>query len=251
MVMTLTLTKENVLVVIPAFNEEANIAHVLSKALGTGWPLLVINDGSTDQTVEICRTMGARVLDLPINLGVGGALRAGFKYAVKNNYEAVVQIDADGQHPIELIELLVRYANDEKAHLVIGSRFLSETTTMTVSKTKKIAMWFLASSASYASKSKITDATSGFRIITQPLLSEFSVNFASNYLGDTYEAIIAAGRAGYRVREIPAPIGPRLEGKSTASTSRAFALTLKCGFVYLFHFHLRLRKYVEETQRLG
>jgi glycosyltransferase involved in cell wall biosynthesis len=244
------VNKENVLVVIPAFNEQANVSYVLTQVLNAGWPVLVINDGSTDQTAAICRSMRVNVLDLPINLGVGGALRAGFRYAVENNYQAVVQIDADGQHPVDLIGSLVEYAQKEKTHLVIGSRFLSESTTMTVSRSRKIAMWILATTASRAAGSKITDATSGFRIITQPLLSEFSVNFASNYLGDTYEAIIAAGRAGYRVREIPAPLSPRLLGESTASTRQAFLLTLKCGFVYLFHFHLRIGKYHELHMRL-
>jgi glycosyltransferase involved in cell wall biosynthesis len=237
--------KEKVLVIIPAFNEEEIISHVLTQVLNAGWPVLVVNDGSTDNTATMCRNMGVKVLDLPINLGVGGALRAGFKYAVENKFEAVVQIDADGQHPVDAIGSLVDCAYKENAHLVIGSRFLSDSTTMTVSKSRKIAMWILATTASRATKNKITDATSGFRVISQPLLSEFSMNFASNYLGDTYEAIISAGRAGYQVQEIPAPLGPRLKGESTASTSQAFLLTIKCGFVYLFHFHLRIGKYVE------
>jgi glycosyltransferase involved in cell wall biosynthesis len=245
------VNKEDVLVVVPAFNEEANVSHVLSQVLNAGWPVLVINDGSIDQTASVCRSMGVNVLDLPINLGVGGALRAGFKYAVLNKFKAVVQIDADGQHPVELIGALVEHARSENAHLVIGSRFLSKNTTMTVSRSRKIAMWVLAVTASHATKSKITDATSGFRIITEPLLSEFSVSFASNYLGDTYEAIIAAGRAGYKVREIPAPLSPRLLGESTASTSQAFLLTLKCGFVYFFHFHLRIGKYKKSQPHLG
>ncbi len=243
------MNKKRVLVIIPAFNEEVIVSHVLTQVLNAGWSVLVINDGSTDNTAARSRDMGVKVLDLPINLGVGGALRVGFKYAVENDYEAVVQIDADGQHPVDAIGSLIDYAEKEDAHLVIGSRFLSHSTTMTVSRSRKIAMWILATTASRATKNKITDATSGFRIIAQPLLSEFSVNFASNYLGDTYEAIIAAGRAGYRVREIPAPLGPRLEGESTASTSRAFLLTLKCVFVYLFHFHLRLGQYIEPDRQ--
>ncbi len=245
------MNKEKVLVVVPAFNEEEIVSRVLTQVLDAGWPVLVINDGSRDQTATVCRRMGVDVLDLPINLGVGGALRAGFKYAVEKNYEAVVQIDADGQHPVDLIGELVSHAQIEGAHLVVGSRFLSGGTTMTVSKIRRMAMWILAATASRASKMNITDATSGFRIITQPLLSEFSTNFASNYLGDTYEAIIAAGRAGYRVREIPAPLSPRLLGESTASTSQAFLLTIKCGFVYFFHFHLRIRKYKKSQTHLG
>lgn len=245
------MNKQDILVIIPAFNEEKNIPHVLSQVSDEGWHVLVINDGSVDRTAAICRDMGVPVLDLPINLGVGGALRAGFKYAVRNGFQAVVQLDADGQHPVNAIGQLVEYADKEKAHLVVGSRFLSDSTTMTLSRSRKIAMRILASTASHSIKNRVTDATSGFRIITQPLLSEFSEKFASNYLGDTYEAIIAAGRAGYRVREIPTPMGPRAFGQSSASTSLAFVLTLKCVFVYLFHFHLRLRRYVEETQRLG
>ncbi len=245
------MNNDNVLVVIPAFNEAANISNVLTEVINAHWPLLVINDGSTDQTAAICRSMSVSVLNLPINLGVGGALRAGFKYAVEHNYQAVVQIDADGQHPVNLIGSLVEHAQKEDAHLVVGSRFLSENTTMTISHIRKIAMRILATTASRASRVKITDATSGFRIITEPLLTEFSVNFASNYLGDTYEAIVAAGRAGYRVREIPAPISPRLIGESTASTRQAFLLTLKCCFVYLFHFHLRIGKCDDSHMRLG
>lgn len=235
------MNRKDVLVVIPAFNEERNISHVLTQVLAENWNVLVVNDGSTDGTVEACRQLGAKVLDLPINLGVGGALRAGFKYAIQNGFEAVVQLDADGQHPVHAIDDLLQSAINERAHLVIGSRFLSDATTMKVAKGRKAAMWILATTASRATNSKITDATSGFRIICQPLLLEFSNNFAYNYLGDTYEAILAAGRAGYVVREVPAPIGPRLVGESTASRSQAFLLTLRCGFVFLFHFHLRLR----------
>lgn len=234
------MNKADVLVIIPAFNEEKNILHVLEQVLQDGWDVLVVNDGSTDHTAEYCRHQGVKVLDLPVNLGVGGALRAGFKFAVQNGYEAVVQLDADGQHPVSSIEQLLQSASNEKAHLVIGSRFLSEASTMKIPKSRKIAMWVLASTASRATNSRITDATSGFRIITKPLLAEFSENFAYNYLGDTYEAILAAGRAGYVVREIPAPIGPRLAGESSATRNQAFVLTVKCLFVFLFHFHLRL-----------
>ena len=130
---------------------------------------------------------------------------------------------------------------------MIGSRSLSLETTMEISKIRKVAMWILAATASRAVGTRITDATSGFRVIVEPLLSEFSENFASNYLGDTYEAVIAAGRAGYIVREVPAQMGPRLVGESTASSGKAFALTVRCGFVYLLHLHLRLRKRVTDS----
>jgi glycosyltransferase involved in cell wall biosynthesis len=101
------LAKSSVLVVIPAFNEEGAIGGVLEKLRETNQTVLVVSDGSTDSTARIAREFGVQLLDLPYNLGVGGALRAGFKYAVAYNYEAVVQIDADGQHPVVAIDQLI------------------------------------------------------------------------------------------------------------------------------------------------
>lgn len=235
------LTNRDVLVVIPALNEQKTIGLVVQQVQTAGFDVLVVSDGSTDETATVSRVAGARVMELPINLGVGGALRAGFKFAVRHGYKAVVQVDADGQHPVQAITDLMDCANAENADLVIGSRFLSTHTTMEVSGARSFAMKRLASSASRAAHTRITDATSGFRLIREPLLTEFSRNFASNYLGDTYEAIISAGRAGYRIREIAAPIAPRMEGQSSASTFQASVYTAKCLFNSVLHFHLRLK----------
>ena len=235
------VTTTNTLVVVPAFNEESSLASVIAEIRSCGFEVLVINDGSTDNTVDVARMSGARILDLPINLGVGGALRAGFKYACERNFQAVVQVDADGQHPADEIVHLLDEANASGAHLVIGSRFLSSGTSMEVGRVRRFVMRLLAKSASNATQSPITDATSGFRIIQQPLLTEFSRTFAVNYLGDTYEALIAAGRAGYVVREIPAALRPRQNGESTASLVQAVTFTLKGLAVTALHIHPRIR----------
>ena len=235
------VTTTNTLVVVPAFNEESSLASVIAEIRSRGYEVLVINDGSTDNTVDVARMSGARILDLPINLGVGGALRAGFKYACERNFQAVVQVDADGQHPADEIVHLLDEANASGAHLVIGSRFLSSETSMDVGRVRRFVMRLLAKSASNATQSSITDATSGFRIIQQPLLTEFSRTFAVNYLGDTYEALIAAGRAGYMVREIPAALRPRQNGESTASLVQAVTFTLKGLAVTALHIHPRIR----------
>ena len=235
------VTTTNTLVVVPAFNEESSLASVIAEIRSRGYEVLVINDGSTDNTVDVARMSGARILDLPINLGVGGALRAGFKYACERNFQAVVQVDADGQHPADEIVHLLDEANASGAHLVIGSRFLSSETSMEVGRVRRFVMRLLAKSASNATQSSITDATSGFRIIQQPLLTEFSRTFAVNYLGDTYEALIAAGRAGYMVREIPAALRPRQNGESTASLVQAVTFTLKGLAVTALHIHPRIR----------
>ena len=205
-----------------------------------GYNTLVINDGSSDDTSARVRNLGIPILDLPYNLGVGGALRTGFQYAVRNGFCAIVQIDADGQHPVSHISDLIVAANDTKAHLVLGSRFLRGNESMQVNIIRRATMKTLARSASKATGVNITDSTSGFRLIRCPLLEKFSINFATNYLGDTYEALIAAGRAGYCVYEIPAPITDRLHGVSSSSSLKSIGQTLKVVTVALLKLHTKI-----------
>lgn len=232
------LHNSDVLVIVPALNEEATIGQVVSDVLAAGYPVLVVSDGSTDKTVETARAVGAPVLELPINLGVGGALRAGFRHAHVRGYGAVVQIDADGQHPVEDIRDLIEEHNKSGAHLVIGSRFLSNDTTLNVGLVRRLVMRTLGRSASRAARTRITDSTSGFRLIARPLLEQFAASFPSYYLGDTYEALVSAGRAGYLIREVPAALKPRSAGVSSANSRQATQFTLKSlGLVFLrVHF---------------
>jgi glycosyltransferase involved in cell wall biosynthesis len=231
------ISKENVLVIVPAYNEATSIEGVIQELLSHQFDVLVVSDGSTDHTAALAHAAGARVLTLPINLGVGGALRAGFKFAVAENYLAVVQVDADGQHPPDEIEHLIQELNLQNAHMVIGSRFRSDKTSMEVGFVRRSVMRFLARSASKATGTRITDATSGFRIIRQPLLEKFSQTFPTNYLGDTYEALVSAGRAGYVVRETAAGLRERVAGESTASITQAVAFTVKGLAVALLRLH--------------
>jgi glycosyltransferase involved in cell wall biosynthesis len=231
------IAKQNVLVIVPAFNEAASIEGVIQELLSHQFDVLVVSDGSSDKTAALAHAAGARVLNLPINLGVGGALRAGFKFAVAENYLAVVQVDADGQHPPDEIEHLIQESNLQDAHMVIGSRFKSGKTLMEIGAVRRLVMRFLARSASRATGTAITDATSGFRIIRQPLLERFSQSFPTNYLGDTYEALVSAGRAGYVVRETSAALRERVAGESTASVIQAVAFTVKGIAVALLRLH--------------
>lgn len=230
----------NVLIVVPALNEEESVGPVLQDLQARGFQVLLISDGSTDKTAKIGRTVGVHVLELPINLGVGGALRAGFKYATNQGFEAVIQVDADGQHPADQISKLIDAANESGSHMVIGSRFLNDAGTMKVSGTRRIAMWVLARSASAAANRSISDSTSGFRLIRRPLLDQFSLHFANNYLGDTYEAVVSAGRSGYSIIEVPAALRDREHGVSTASTGSAVKFTLKGLGVAFLGFHKKL-----------
>ena len=229
-----------VLVVVPAWNEQSSIVKVIRELKAHDFDVLVVDDGSTDNTYSVSRLAGAITLRLPFNLGVGAALRCGFKYAVQHGYEAVVQCDADGQHPIDHIESLINTAIQEKSHMVIGSRFLDDAGKMELSHIRRFAMRILGRSASRACKTPITDATSGFRVIYSPLLNELAEKLPPYYLGDTYEALVSSGRAGYRIREIPAPLMEREHGKSSAHPIKAARLTVKAILSAVLHVHQKL-----------
>ena len=235
------------LVLIPALNEQATIREVVLEVMDNGFDVVVINDGSGDKTAEFARAAGATVLNLRVNLGVGGALRCGFRYAVNNGYRSVVQCDADGQHPISHIQKLIDVSNQTSSHLVIGSRFRYEEILMTVPRHRRFAMWLLGVIASRACQTKITDSTSGFRLISEPLLSQFAKNFPSHFLGDTFEANVVAGRSGYKVKEVAAPISNRKAGVSSTGSGRSIILIARSILVVLFNLHFNIAKLADQT----
>jgi len=235
------------LVLIPALNEQATIREVVLEVMDNGFDVVVINDGSGDKTAEFARAAGATVLNLRVNLGVGGALRCGFRYAVNNGYGSVVQCDADGQHPISHIQKLIDVSNQTSSHLVIGSRFRYEEILMTVPRHRRFAMWLLGVIASRACQTKITDSTSGFRLISEPLLSQFAKNFPSHFLGDTFEANVVAGRAGYKVKEVAAPISDRKAGVSSTGSGRSIIMIARSILVVLFNLHFNIAQLADQT----
>lgn len=238
--MTAPLGRADVLAVVPALNEEETVGAVVSALTAAGFRTVVVNDGSVDATSERARGAGAAVLDLPVNLGVGGALRCGFAYAVSLGYPAVVQVDADGQHSPADIDRLIEVANVDGAHMVTGSRFRG-THDMDIGAARRLAMRVLARSATKATGVRITDATSGFRVIREPLLSRFAESFPNYYLGDTYEAIVAAGRGGFVVRETAATFRPRQGGLASASPLKAFRFTVKALASALLRLYPRIK----------
>ena len=235
------------LVLIPALNEQATIREVVLEVMDNGFDVVVINDGSGDKTAEFARAAGATVLNLRFNLGVGGALRCGFRYAVNNGYRSVVQCDADGQHPISHIQKLIDVSNQTSSHLVIGSRFRYEEILMTVPRHRRFAMWLLGVIASRACQTKITDSTSGFRLISEPLLSQFAKNFPSHFLGDTFEANVVAGRSGYKVKEVAAPMSNRKAGVSSTGSGRSIILIARSILVVLFNLHFSIAQLADQT----
>ena len=182
------------------------------------------------------------MIDLSMNLGVGGALQSGFKYAIRNQFEAIVQIDADGQHPVDAIELLIERANTSDSDLVLGSRFLDDNTRMQISLVRRAAMWILRVVASQACKTTISDSSSGFRLIRKPLLSHFASAFPSHYLGDTFEALVISGRKNYKVIEVPARFQERKHGQSSATSWVSILLIFRVLIVTTLGLHFQLPK---------
>ena len=236
------LQVSEVLVVIPAFNESKTIGQVVDQVVAFGFQTLVVNDGSTDETAKVAFEHGSRVVSLPLNSGVGGALRCGFRYAVENGFAGVIQCDADGQHVASHLIDLVNATNQTGAHMVIGSRFGSENTTHNPSLLRRFAMRILSKVAQHATKNEITDSTSGFRVIRQPLLGELALNMPAYYLGDTFETVVVAGRAGYQIEEIGVAMAPRLHGTSSSGNMRSILLIGKVLTTVLLGIHFRLRR---------
>lgn len=209
-----------ILVVIPAFNEERCVAQVV-KEVADAVPdahLLVVDDGSADRTRDVALGAGADVLSLPFNLGVGGALRAGFRYAVRFGYEQVVQVDGDGQHnPAEIPRLL---AGLDDADLVIGARFAGEGAYQ-VRGARKLAMRLLARSLSRRTNVPLTDTTSGFRAFDRAAIETFARDYPAEYLGDTVEALVIAARAGLQVTQVPVTMRNRLSGRPSHRSLRS------------------------------
>lgn len=243
------MTVGGLLVVIPAWNESKSVDKVVEGVRSAGFDALVVDDGSTDDTAVVAAAAGAAVVRLPINLGVGGAMRCGFRYAVDHGYNRVVQCDADGQHPPETIASLVASQAASGAHLLIGSRFHPDAEGYPVGVIRKAVMRLLGRSASRAVGCPIRDATSGFRVFAEPLLSAFAATFPAHYLGDTYEAVIAAGRAGYTVEEVPVAMQRRAHGTSSASPIAAARLTVRALVVVATRLHFSIAPFSGQDPR--
>ena len=215
---------------IPALNEAAAIGSVLA-SLAQVHPLddvVVVDDGSHDDTAERARAAGAHVLVHTINLGVGAAMGTAFKYAAQRGYDAVVQFDGDGQHRAEHIADLVAAAGD--ADVVIGSRFAAGGSFRS-SAARRGVQRIIAGVVSLYARTRITDATSGFRLAGPRAIAVFSAHYPVEWLGDTVESIVLATRQGLRVAEVPVVMDERAGGRPSQSVLRATLYTGRILFI--------------------
>ncbi len=207
----MTAPRDRVLVIVPAWNEGKNVGNTVReiREANSRLDVLVINDGSTDDTAAQATRAGAKVLTLPFNMGVGGAMRAGFTYAQRHDYDAAIQVDADGQHNPADIERVLAGLDD--ADISIGARFAGDGD-YTVRGPRKWAMSMLAGVLSKVSKTKLTDVTSGFRAANRAAIDQYVSYYPAEYLGDTIDSLMGAVHAGLQVTQVPVAMRPRQHG---------------------------------------
>jgi glycosyltransferase involved in cell wall biosynthesis len=226
---------DKTLIVLPALNEEDSIGEVISSVFAElpGVACLVVDDGSTDLTASIAKQSGAVVASLPYNLGVGGAMRFGFKYALLKGYDNVVQVDADGQHnPADVVLLLKRL---DSADLVLGARFAGQGS-YKVSGPRRWAMKTLAYFLSRSTGEKLTDTTSGFRASGPRAVKIFSEHYPAEYLGDTVESLVIAARSGLKITQIGVEMRDRSGGAPSQNSFRASLYLARVGIAMFFAF---------------
>jgi glycosyltransferase involved in cell wall biosynthesis len=223
------------LIVMPAFNEEDSVSRVIGEVRSKlpDVDILVVDDGSSDETTWVARRAGARVATLPFNLGVGGAMRTGFRYALERGYRNVVQIDADGQHDPSDVPLLL--AALDRSDLVLGARFAG-TGDYRVTGPRRWAMALLGRALSRSAGVRLTDTTSGFRASGPRTLRLFAEHYPAEYLGDTIEALVIATRAGHTVSQVPVSMRARYGGRPSHRPVKAAAYLARALLALVFAF---------------
>jgi glycosyltransferase involved in cell wall biosynthesis len=244
-VSTTSVTGRRVLIVMPALNEQASVGSVVEQVKRSlpEADLLVVDDGSVDDTGRLARAAGAEVARLAVNLGVGGAMRTGFRYAAARGYDVVVQVDADGQHDPEEVAALLRGLDD--ADIVIGSRFAGKGA-YKASGPRKYAMVVLSLVFSRLAKRRLTDVTSGFKAMGPRAIKLFAGYYPAEYLGDTVESLVMAIRAKLKITEIPVVMRERVGGTPSHSPVKSAVYLSRAGLALLLAL-LRRRPAVDSS----
>ena len=227
------------LIIIPAYNEEKSIKNVVNDIQKNidNCDVLIVNDGSKDNTLREAKKTSAIVIDLSNNLGIGGAVQTGYLYAYKNGYDVAIQVDADGQHNPKYISEMIDIIQKREADMVIGSRFIEKTTykqTFFSIIGIKITSWII----NLLTDTKIYDTTSGFRAINKEIIEEFATNYPYDYPEPcTNMEMILKGK---KIKEIPVEMNKRTTGVSSISPLKSIKYMLK---VILSLFLMRIKKY--------
>ena len=227
-----------IMAVVPAYNEEKNIRDVVKsiKSSCPGVDVVVINDGSTDNTYLEAIKGGAVVINLSQNLGIGGAVQTGFIYAQRNDYDIVVQVDGDGQHNPRDMARLIELIQKDKADMVIGSRFIKKTEYKSA-RAQKAGILFFSKLVSVLCRKNYYDTTSGYRAVNRKVIELFSEYYPKDY--PEVETIVYASNRGIRITEVSVNMNKRQGGKSSITPLRAIYYMIKVTCVLLLQPKLR------------
>lgn len=230
---------KNIAVIVPAYNEEKNIASVVNEInsidVGSDYSLevVVVNDCSLDHTLSVASKLRCVLIDLPINLGIGGAMQTGFKYAFENNYDFAMQVDGDGQHPPDEIPKLIAAITQNEYDVIIGSRFI-ENTGFLSTFTRRLGIVFFKHLIRLFCGIIITDSTSGFRIINKKALA-----IVNEYYPDEYpepESIILYKKNNLKIGEVPVKMLKRQSGVSSIRSFTSLYYMVKVSLAIFFSY---------------
>jgi glycosyltransferase involved in cell wall biosynthesis len=214
-----------ILAIVPAFNEEQGIKHLAdSFEEVSNVDVLVINDCSNDNTSAVCRKYGLNVIDLPSNLGIGGAVQTGYKYALLKEYDIAIQVDGDGQHNPSYIKDLIQPIIAGQADLVIGSRYL-EHEGFQSSFLRRVGINYFSFLIKFLQNKRITDPTSGFRAANRKVIELFSNRYPIDY--PEPESIVSLLRNSYKIEEVPVVMNERLAGESSINALKSVYYMIK------------------------
>ena len=219
-----------VLIVIPAYNEADNILNTVSGVVEHGYDYIVVNDGSRDTTLDVCRSNGLNVLDLPMNLGIGGAVQAGHKYAQRFGYDIDIQLDGDGQHDPAYLDALVHEVVSG-ADLVIGSRFLEKTDGFQSTFMRRVGITWLSAILKLCTGRHVSDPTSGFRACGRRAIDLFCATYPVDY--PEPESIAVAIKSGLSVKEVSVEMRERQGGTSSIGGLSSVYYMLKVSLAIL------------------
>ena len=227
------------LVIIPAYNEMENIIATVNdiKENAKDFDYVIINDKSTDDTYEVCKKNNLNVINLHLNLGIGGAVQTGYCYAFENDYDIAVQFDGDGQHDAGYLSVMSDYLVENKLNMVIGSRFIDKVGFQS-SSIRRIGIKFFTVLIKLLTGKKITDPTSGFRMCDKEVIKVFANSYPKDY--PEPETVVKIICSNMKVAEIPVVMRERMQGESSISPVKSIYYMLK---VTLAIFIERIRRH--------
>lgn len=220
------------LVIIPAYNEEGNIVKTVTDVQkhAPSFDYIIVNDCSTDNTLQICKEHGYQVLNLPCNMGIGGGVQTGYLYAARNGYDFAVQFDGDGQHNGAYLEAMAEKMEAEGLDMLIGSRYIQKEGFQS-SGARRMGIKYFTGLIKLVTGTKITDPTSGMRMVSSEVIQMFAEDYPKDY--PEPESVVTLLKKGKKVKELPVTMNAREEGVSSISPVKAVYYMVKVSIAIL------------------